>query len=156
MEQITDCNKNKEGHKDKENRSNTMKGMTFNKGWNELYCGIVVDNLVNIDLPAINYLSPTPITNLDTAIANTGARGLYLSENPPQSDNNPFDPPIIVGTITSHIQTYMAIRRTPPPTCPISCTRRTYYQPSTNHSLGSATFLCGLQGPLIQRYCHLI
>ena len=122
-----------------------MKGMTFNKGWNKLYRGIVVDNLVNIDLPAINYLSPTPITTLDTAIANIGASGLYLSANYPQPDNNPFDPPIIVGTVTGHIQTYMVICRTPPTHLPNQLQKENILPAFNNSFVGIGPFFMWIE-----------
>ena len=80
-----------------------MKVIPFNKGLDKLYCGVVVDNLVDLNLPAINYRSPAPIPTSDTAIFNTGASDLYLSTDAPHSDNNPSALHFILGTVTGHI-----------------------------------------------------
>ena len=109
-----DCKNKKEVHKENSTRGNTTKGMTFNEGWDELYCGVVVDKLVNLNLKSIIYRSPTPIPTSDTAISDASVRGLYLSAYAPHSENNPSAPTIIVGTFTGHIQKYISICRTLP------------------------------------------
>ena len=73
-----------------------MRVIPFNKVWDEWYCGLLVDKLANITLPAINYRSPTPIPTLETATANTGASGLYLSADTPHSDKNPYIEELLV------------------------------------------------------------
>ena len=92
-----------EGHKNKATQGNTMKGINFNKGWDEWYCWIVVDKLVNCNLKYINYRIPTPITTSDTAIDSTGASGLYPSAESPHWDKNKSTPSVIVGTTTNWV-----------------------------------------------------
>ena len=88
-----------------------MEGMSFNKGWDEWYCGVVTDKLVNQNLQSINYHIPIPITTSDIEITNTGTCGLYLSTDSPHSDKNPPALTMILVTETGHIQKYTATYR---------------------------------------------
>ena len=109
-----DWNNNREGHRNKYTRFNAMKVIIFNKRWYKWYCGVIVDNLGNLNLPAINYCIPTPIPNLDNAIINTGANLLYLYSDAPYPDNYLYYLPIILGNATGHTQTSTATFRNLP------------------------------------------
>ena len=89
-----------------------MNRMPFNKGWDEWYCGVVLDKVATINLTAINYLSPTLLTTSDTAISDNVNIVLYLYTDFPNSDNNLSTPPILVGTATDHNQKYSVTCRT--------------------------------------------
>ena len=88
-----------------------MKGIPFKNSWDEWYCGVVTDKLVNQNLQSINYHIPIPITTSDIEITNTGTCGLYLSTDSPHSDKNPPALTMILVTETGHIQKYTATYR---------------------------------------------
>ena len=91
-----DSNNKKEGHKDKATHANTIKGIPFNKGWDEVNYGVVVDKWDNLNLSATNYHKPTPIPTSDNVIVNTGASSHYLSADTPHSDKNLYIEELLV------------------------------------------------------------